>query len=351
MPPPSTDAGNPSGKSLENRQVMLSVSIIVPCYNEKARIQLLLDAIYAQTYPRSQMEVVIADGLSTDGTRMVISDWSDAHPALKLQIVDNEKQIIPSALNRSIENATGEIIVRLDAHSQPYPDYVARIVSALEDGLADNVGGIWEIKPGADTWIAESIAVAASHPLGVGDALYRHARKAAYVDTVPFGAFRRELWERIGKFDETLLTNEDYEFNVRIINTSGRIWLNPEIRSIYFSRSTIGELIIQYWRYGFWKYRMLKRYPKTLRWRQALPPLFVLTLLMDLLLAWIPVFAILLILELLLYSFALIIIGLKEALRTKKASFSIGIPLSIASMHLSWGSGFLWSAVSGVQPR
>jgi glycosyltransferase involved in cell wall biosynthesis len=328
---------------------MLSVSIIVPCYNEKARIQLLLDAIYAQTYPRSYTEVVIADGMSTDGTRQVISDWSDSHPDLKLNIVNNEKQIIPAALNRSIENATGDIIVRLDAHSRPYPDYVTRIVSALEEGVADNVGGIWEIKPGDKTWIAESIAVAASHPLGVGDALYRHAKKAAYVETVPFGAFRRELWERIGKYDETLLTNEDYEFNVRILNAGGRIWLNPEIRSIYFSRSTIVELIKQYWRYGFWKFRMLKRYPKTVRWRQALPPLLVLTLMIDLLLAWIPLFALLLFLELLLYSVTLIVIGFKEALRTRKASFSIGIPLSIASMHLSWGSGFLWSAVAGAR--
>lgn len=330
---------------------MLSVSIIVPCYNEKTRIQLLLDAIYAQTYLRSRLEVVIADGMSTDGTRKIISDWGNAHPDLQLQIVDNEKQIIPSALNLAIENSTGDVIVRLDAHSQPYPDYVTLIVSALKEGVADNVGGIWEIRPGADTWIAESIAKAASHPLGVGDALYRHAKYAAYVDTVPFGGFRRELWERIGKFDETLLTNEDYEFNARILSSGGRVWLNPAIRSIYFSRSTIGELVKQYWRYGFWKYRMLKRYPKTLRLRQALPPLFVLSLFIDLLLAWNTLFAYLFIFELMLYSLALIIIGIKEALHIKKISLSLGIPLAIASMHLSWGGGFLWGAVAGVRAR
>jgi len=330
---------------------MLSVSIIVPCFNEKARIQFLLDAIYAQTYPHSRMEVVIADGMSTDGTRAAISAWSNSHPDLILRVVDNERQIIPSALNRAIEAATGEIIVRLDAHSQPHPDYIIRSVSALENGLAENVGGVWEIQPGAETWIAESIAVAASHPLGVGDALYRHATKAAYVDTVPFGAFRRDLWERIGKFDETLLTNEDYEFNARIISSGGRVWLNPEIRSIYFSRSTLGELVKQYWRYGFWKFRMLKRYPKTVRWRQALPPLFVLTLLVDLLLVWIPAFAFLLVFELLLYSIVLIFVGLEEALRARKTFLGLGIPLSIASMHISWGSGFLWSTVAGTGPR
>jgi succinoglycan biosynthesis protein ExoA len=330
---------------------MVPVSIIIPCYNEKVHIQSLLDAIHAQTYPLSDMEVVIADGFSNDGTRMIISDWSRANQDLKIKIVDNEKLIIPSALNQAIENASGEFIIRLDAHSHPYPDYVARTISALQGGMADNVGGIWEIKPGADTWIAKSIAIAAAHPLGVGDALYRHAKKASFVETVPFGGFRRELWERIGKFDESLLTNEDYEFNARILSSGGRIWLDPEIRSVYYSRSTIGDLIKQYWRYGFWKYQMLRRFPGTIRWRQALPPLFVFSLLIDLLLSWIPVFLAFLILELLLYSITLLIIGMMEAFKSRVLLHIFGIPLSIASMHISWGSGFLWSMATGVRQR
>jgi len=328
---------------------MIPVSVIIPCYNEKVRIQSLLDAIHTQTYPLSEMEVVVADGLSNDGTRAIISDWNRTNRDLKINIVDNEKQTIPSALNRAIENASGEFIIRLDAHSHPFPDYVARTVSALEAGVADNVGGIWEISPGADTWIAKSIAIAAAHPLGVGDALYRHAKKAAYVETVPFGGFRRELWERIGKFDESLLTNEDYEFNARILRTGGRIWLDPEIRSVYYSRSTIGDLIKQYWRYGFWKYQMLRRYPGTIRWRQALPPLFVFSLIIGILLSWIPFFSTFFILELLLYSITLLFVGIKYAFRSRVLLVFIGIPLSIASMHISWGSGFLWSMVTGVR--
>jgi succinoglycan biosynthesis protein ExoA len=330
---------------------MPAVSIIVPCYNEKDHIQTLLDAIEAQTFPHSQLEVVIADGLSNDGTREIISNWGDANRTLRVKIVDNEKRIIPSALNRAIENASGEIIIRLDAHSHPYPDYVARTVSALEDGVAENVGGIWEIRPGADSWIAKSIAVAAAHPLGVGDALYRHAKQAAYVETVPFGSFRRELWDRIGKFDESLLTNEDYEFNARIIKSGGRIWLSPEIRSVYYSRSAIWDLVKQYWRYGLWKYQMLRRYPRTLRWRQALPPLFVLSLIAGILLLWIPLISAALILEILLYSVLLLSVGFLEALRLRVWSMFFGIPLSIASMQLSWGSGFLWSMVIGVGKR
>lgn len=327
---------------------MLPVSIILPCFNEKRHIKSLLNAIKAQTFPHSQMEVIIADGMSTDGTREVIAEWNKENPDLKIRIVDNEKRIIPAALNRAIEQATGEIIIRLDGHSQPYPDYVALTVAALEARKADNVGGIWEIRPGAETWIAKSIARAASHPLGVGDALYRHAKTAAYVETVPFGGFRRELWMRIGRFDETLLTNEDYEFNARILKSGGRIWLNPEIKSIYYSRATLGELVRQYWRYGFWKYRMLRRYPATVRWRQALPPAFVFTLILFLCLSWQPLFGALLILEILLYSITLLFLGLIEGFRTHSLQILIGLPLSIASMHLAWGSGFLWSMVTGV---
>ena len=258
---------------------MPKVSVIVPCYNEQSTIRLLLDAIHQQTFPRAEMEVVIADGMSTDGTRDEIAKFQAGFPDLTVRVVDNTLRNIPSGLNRAIESSHGEIILRLDAHSKPYPDYIANSVKALEEGRGDNVGGVWEIHPGADTWIAKSISVAAAHPLGVGDAMYRHAKQAAVVDTVPFGAFKRELIDRIGKFDETLLTNEDYEFNARIRKANGRIWLDPSIRSVYFARSNLVELARQYWRYGYWKWRMLRRYPDTLRWRQALPPLFVLSLL------------------------------------------------------------------------
>lgn len=330
---------------------MLSVSIIVPCYNEKTHIQLLLDAVYAQTFPRSQMEVIIADGMSTDGTREIVSDWTKLHQDLQIKLVNNEKQIIPAAINRAIENASNDVIIRLDAHSHPYPDYVSRTVSALEAGVADNVGGLWEIKPGAETWIARSISLAASHPLGVGDALYRHGKKAAYVETVPFGGFRRELWVKLGGFDETLFTNEDYEFNSRILKSGGKIWFDPDIRSVYYSRPTLGGLVRQYWRYGYWKYRMVKRYPGTIRWRQALPPIFVTSLLLGLFLVWIPLFRGLFVVEILLYSIILIIISMKLAIVKREPALAFGIPASIASMHISWGSGFLWSLAKGLIKR
>jgi len=323
------------------------VSVIVPCFNEQSTIRLLLEALLEQTYPRAEMEVIVADGLSTDGTRDVITAFQKDFPDLCVRVVENANRSIPSALNRAIESARGEIILRLDGHSKPYPDYVTNCVSAHGAGLGANVGGVWEIRPGAETWIAKSIAVAAAHPLGVGDALYRHTKQAAEVDTVPFGSFRRTLVEQIGFFDESLLTNEDYEFNARVRKSGGKVWLDPSIRSIYFARSTLLELIRQYWRYGFWKWRMLRRYPDTLRWRQALPPLFVLSLVIFAVLSmFIPFARILLAGELFFYFSIMILAGFHAAFQQRKAHVIWGLPLAISAMHMSWGSGLLWSILT-----
>jgi glycosyltransferase involved in cell wall biosynthesis len=326
---------------------MPEVSIIVPCYNEQSTIRLLLGALHEQTFPRAEMEVVIADGMSSDGTRDAISAFQNDFPGLNIRVVDNTLRSIPSAVNRAIEVSRGGIIVRLDAHSKPYPDYVANCVKAHEENRGDNVGGIWEIHPSADTWIAKSVAVAASHPLGVGDAMYRRATHAAEVDTVPFGSFRRGLIDRVGYFDETLLTNEDYEFNARVRKAGGRIWLDPSIRSIYFARATLVELARQYWRYGYWKWRMLRRYPDTLRWRQALPPLFVLGLLALIFVSiFVPIAGVVLIGELFLYFSIMLLAGLRAGSRSGGWYLTIGLPLAIPVMHISWGGGFLWSILN-----
>ncbi len=330
----------------------LSVSIIVPCYNEQQRIRYLLDAIYAQTYPRENLDVTIADGHSTDRTREIIAAFQAEHPDLRLKVVDNDARTIPAALNRAMEASQGEIIVRLDAHSGPRPDYIEKAVAALQAGLGDNVGGVWEIRPGGESWVARSIAVAAAHPLGVGDALYRHATQAAYVDTVPFGAFQRSLLDKVGRFDESLLSNEDYEFNTRIRQRGGRVWLDPEIRSVYFSRATLTALVQQYFRYGFWKLQMLRRYPDTIRWRQALPPVFVLSLSILLILSiFFPLLLWLFILELALYWGILILAGSRIAWRTRQFFLVAGFPLAVTVMHSSWGAGFLWSILTGARQK
>lgn len=302
-----------------------------------------------QTYPLDKMEVVISDGLSTDETLDVIGSFQKQHTDLSVRVVENKARSIPSGVNQAIRESRGEIIVRLDAHSMPIPEYVERCVAAHQSGKGNNVGGVWEIRPGAETWIAESISFAAGHPLGVGDAMYRLNAKAGAVDTVPFGSFRRELIQRIGAFDETLLANEDYEFNTRVRESGGVVWLDPSIRSVYFSRDTIGRLAAQYWRYGFWKFRMLKRYPHTLRWRQALPPAFVFVLIALIVLSlWFATARLLFVLQFSIYSLILGLAGLRLAIKTRKGFHLWGLPLAIATMHMTWGAGFLWSGITSM---
>jgi succinoglycan biosynthesis protein ExoA len=319
------------------------VSVIVPCYNEQATIGLLLDAICRQTYSLADLEVIIADGMSTDNTRESIAAFQSQHPEVRLRVIDNPKRAIPSALNRAIEAAQGEFIVRLDAHSIPAPDYIERCITSLQAGYGDNVGGIWCIQPGASGWIARSIAIAAAHPLGVGDAIYRVGGQAQEVDTIPFGAFRRKYIIQIGMYDEKLLTNEDYELNTRICMAGGKVWLDPAIQSSYMTRPTLIALAQQYWRYGFWKAQMLRRYPSTLRWRQALPPAFVASLVgIGLLSIWLPLARWLFSLEVALYILVLLGVGFQLMLKHRNPAYILGIPLAMITMHLSWGAALLW---------
>jgi glycosyltransferase involved in cell wall biosynthesis len=321
-----------------------AISIIVPCYNEEASIGSLLEALLHQTYLRTQMEVIIADGLSQDKTRAVIALFQASHPDLPVHIKDNAARSIPAGLNAAAAAACGEILVRLDAHCIPVPEYVACCVDAIEVGKGSVVGGVWEIRPGGPGFVAESIARAAAHPLGVGDALYRLGAAEGPVDTVPFGAFRRSLFQQMGGFDEGLLTNEDYEFFTRVRQAGGVIWLDPAIRSTYIARATLPELARQYWRYGFWKLKMLQQHPRSLRWRQALPPLFVLSLLaLGIISIFLPLAGLVLLAEIALYLLVLAAAGLHAAVRQSRPLLLPGLLLAIATMHLSWGSGFLWS--------
>ncbi len=326
-----------------------SVSVIIPCYNEEATIRKLLEALRSQTYPLMKMEVVISDGFSSDRTREVIAEFQKEHADLTVRVIDNKAKTIPAGVNQAIRESRGEILVRLDAHSMPIPEYVERCVEAHQTGKGDNVGGVWDIQPSTDTWVAKSISFAAAHPLGVGDAMYRLNAKPGAVDTVPFGSFRRSLIQKIGAFDETLLANEDYEFNTRVRESGGVVWLDPAIRSVYFSRSTLKKLAEQYWRYGFWKLKMLKRYPHTLRWRQALPPVFVFILAALIVLSLgLRIAQVLLVLQLFVYFFILGLAGIQLAIKTRKGFLIWGLPLAIATMHITWGAGFLWSGITSM---
>lgn len=321
----------------------MKVSVIIPCFNEQDTIRLLLESIYVQTFPREEMEVIIADGFSSDNTRQIIAEFQAGHPDLCIHVIDNFKRNIPAGLNEALKVARGEIIIRLDAHSMPYQDYIERCVKVLEAGQGANVGGCWEIQPGGQNWQGRAIATAAAHPLGVGDASYRLGGRPQAVDTVPFGAFKRELVEKIGPFEESLYTNEDYEFNYRVRQSGGVVWFDPAIRSRYFARRDFISLARQYWRYGYWKARMLRRFPASFRWRQ-LAGLFVMSFIaLGILSLWNTWARWLLALEGGVYSSALLLAGIQTAFQKKDPGLLLGVPLAIAIMHFSWGTAFILS--------
>jgi succinoglycan biosynthesis protein ExoA len=322
------------------------VSLIIPCRNEEKTISLLLEALAGQTYPTSRMEILVIDGLSADRTLARVSDVAAAHPNLNVRVIENPRRIIPAALNLGITQAKGEYIIRMDAHAIPAPDYVSRCVELLSAGVADNVGGRWVIVPGADTPPARAIALAVSHPFGAGDALYRYARHAAYVDTVPFGAFRRDLFDRVGLYDERLLTNEDYDLNYRIRQAGGRIYFSPDVTSTYYARSSLIGLARQYLRYGWWKARMLRKYPASIRWRQLAPPLFVAGLIGLGCGALISPLAALIEAGLALCytasnGLASGAIAWRQRIGWRTA---VALPLAFATIHLCWGFGF-WAGL------
>ena len=317
-----------------------SVSVIVPCLNERATIGGLLSALRIQTY--RGFDVVVADGMSRDGTRSFLEDHAREHPDLPLRVVENTVRSIPSGLNAAVREASGEILIRLDAHSKPADDYVERCLAVLEETHAANAGGQWVIQPGADSWIARGIAAAVADLLGAGDARYRVGGAAGPVDTVPFGAFRREWLERVGGFDETLETNEDYELNWRIRQAGGLVWFDPRIRCVYYARSRLRDLARQYWRYGWWKARMILRHPGSLRPRQIIPPGFVLGLIALLALSpFHPAAAMSLFLVCGIYLLVLIGRGMLLAIRRSDAALIGGVPLALVVIHFSWGTAAL----------
>jgi glycosyltransferase involved in cell wall biosynthesis len=249
-----------------------TITVIMPVRNEGSFIRDSLQAVLDQDYPARLIEIVIADGMSSDDTRAVIADMQKDHPNIRL--VDNPGKIAPTGLNIALQHARGEIIVRVDGHCIIRPDYVRRCVEALETEGVDGVGGPMETI--GETPTAEAIALAMSSPFGVGGSAFRTVNdRKMLVDTVAFPAYKHETIRRAGLFDEELVRNQDDEYNFRLRELGGRILLAPEIRSRYYSRSSFRSLWRQYFQYGFWKVRVMQKHPRQMSLRQFVPPAFV----------------------------------------------------------------------------
>lgn len=318
------------------------VSVVIPCYNEERFIGAVLERLAAQ-YDATRCEIIVVDGGSTDNTRVVVAACAARLPDLSVRLVDNPARHIPGALNLGIAAARGEIIARMDAHAVPSANYLRRAIELLGDDDDMVVGMPCRISAATATATARAIALVVAHPFGIGDAQYRIAHTGAPrdVDTVPFGVFRKTLWQQLGGFDETLLANEDYDFNYRVRRQGGRVLLDTAAHTTYFARATFGALGQQYFRYGRWKAQMLRLHPRSMRWRHAVAPLFVAALgsLLLLGLFWRPATWLLL---LALGAYLVPALAFAVALARRAGDYKLCAPVAAAFLlvHCTWGSGF-----------
>lgn len=314
------------------------VSILMPVRNEAAFIRRSVGAVLAQDYPRDRLEVIIADGLSNDGTRDVVARLRQQNPNLSL--IDNPGKIVSTGLNAALRVAKGEIIIRVDGHSEIAPDYVRRCVSHLTNDKIDCVGGPLETV--GETYRARAIAAAMSSTFGVGGSAFRvGAGRAMFVDTVAFPGCRRATIQRAGPFDEELVRNQDDEYNYRVRKLGGRILLSPDIQARYYSRAGFGKLWKQYFQYGYWKVRVLQKHSRQTSARQFVPPLFVMTLLLLFLSA--PFFRAcrwLLVATVIAYAVPGLGATIAAARKSEWRLFPL-LPLAFAIIHLAYGAGFL----------
>jgi succinoglycan biosynthesis protein ExoA len=315
------------------------VSVIMPVRNEAAFIERSVGSVAAQDYPHECLEILIADGMSEDATREIISSLRRRYP--NVNVIDNPGKIVAAGLNAALRQAKGEIIVRVDGHCEVAPDYVRQCVRHLLHDDVQAVGG--PVETIGESRTARVIATAMSSRFGVGGSAFRIANSGTqFTDTVAFPAYRRSVIDRGGPFDEELVRNQDDEYNYRLRKLGVKILLASDIRSQYYSRATLAKLGSQYFQYGYWKVRVMQKHPRQMQLRQFVPPLFVVALLAGLLMM--PIFPAAryftgLIVG--LYAVAVITASILSARRSNWQLLPL-LPIAYTTLHLAYGSGFLF---------
>jgi succinoglycan biosynthesis protein ExoA len=328
-----------SRKVKANTNNLPFVSVLMPVRNEGAYIERSLGAVLTQSYPHDRLEVVVADGVSSDNTRDLIEKLG-ANTDIKLVVLDNHKQVTPVGLNLAIEQSIGDILILIGGHTEIEPDYVRNCVRHLEENKAEVVGG--PIETIGETLQARSIAASLGSTFGVGGNAFRTVSdRELFVDTVAFGAYKRKVLDRLGMFDEELVRNQDDEYNYRIREHGGKILLTPDIRSRYYSRSTLLTLWRQYLKYGFYKVRVLQLHPLQMQMRQFVPLIFVVLLLFSFAVAIFSMVGLVVFAAFLgIYLFANLIASAKIAAK-EEIGFLPLLPIVFFILHFSYGLGFL----------
>jgi succinoglycan biosynthesis protein ExoA len=333
------NCGNISLEVMPDAKEAPFVSVVMPVRNEATFIANSLNAVLSQNYPSERMEVIVADGMSSDRTPQIVQSFQAEHSGVKL--INNPGKIVPTGLNLAIEQAQGDVVVRVDGHCEIANDYIRRCVDHLLNDEVDAVGG--PLDTIGETPLAGVIASAMSSSFGVGGSAFRTRRNETMLtDTVAFPAYRRSLIERAGAFDEELVRNQDDEYNYRLRKMGAKILLASDVHSRYYSRSSLASLWRQYFQYGYWKVRVMQKHPGEMRLRQFAPPLFVTVLILSLLMTpFVAVSGLIFVLVVGAYLVANLGASLLAA-RQNRAKWSVLLPVVFATLHLSYGLGFLF---------
>jgi glycosyltransferase involved in cell wall biosynthesis len=327
------------------------VTVILPCRDEANFIASCLASVLANDYPAELVELLVVDGMSTDGTRDILCRHIEASTSLTL--LDNDRHIIPAAMNIGIRAARGDIILKIDAHSTYPSDYISKCVRLLQESGADNVGGVLFTEPSAETAIAGAIAIALAHPFGSGNSRFRiGSSQPLWADTAAFGCYRRDVFDRIGFYNEKLVRSSDMDLNTRLRHAGGRILLAPDIVVHYYPRGRLGEFVGRNLIDGFWALYPLRFGSRLARLRHLAPLacllLFVLTVgvaLADRRWWTVPAG--------LLNAYVLMSVGVAAtvAARNRRPVLLVLLPLIFTIRHSAYAVGSLWGAVRALAGR
>lgn len=323
------------------------LSVIIPCRNERKHIEVCVRSLLRQDPPPGGLEVLVVDGLSEDGTRDILENLAKEHP--ELRIVDNPRRVTPCAMNAGIREARGIYVAILGAHCQYASDYLRTCVALFDEHPeADCVGG--PIISAGKSVFGQAVAVAMSHPVGIGNARHRHPDFEGYAEGACYPVFRKEIFEKIGFYDEMLVRNQDDELNYRLTKQGGKVFLSPRARSTYYVRETVASLFRQYFEYGYWRVAVIRKHRMPASLRHLVPPVFVIGLVASFTLALMvpPGWRLVMLTGPFIYGLILCGVGIGVS---RRAGWKIGalFPVAAATMHVAYAIGFLWGLLKGAK--
>ena len=335
----------------------MRLSIIIPCYNESSYIARCINSLLENDFPHEELEILIVDGGSIDGTQDIVNHYIDKYDFIKL--MHNERKLKPIALNIGINAADGDVIMRIDAHAIYDKNYISTLVDGLYSESVDNIGGVRDTHiPVGGSSMEIALSEAISHPIVVGDAYYRTGELSnkKLVDTVFCGCYRREVFEKVGLFNERLIRTQDREFNTRLIESGGKIMLDPDVHCTYYPRTKLFEYLKWNWKGAEWL-GYARRFTdcKMLSSRNFIPVFFALYVMIIILFGFYCAMAnsfsamsLIILTPLLMYSIILLKAGLKLSIKYKRIWLIFAFPLVAFLTHVSYGLALLWGRTRAV---